>query len=106
MAIDKEAVKYHIKGLLKALGDDPEREGLKETPDRVARMYEEIFEGMNYTNSQIAEMFSKTFEDDPANMEKKASPTRRARLEKKTSPIRKEEKKKNEHLPRIIWNLF
>lgn len=35
MAIDKEAVKYHIKGLLKALGDDPEREGLKETPDRV-----------------------------------------------------------------------
>ena len=66
MAIDKEAVKYHIKGLLKALGDDPEREGLKETPDRVARMYEEIFEGMNYTYSQIAEMFSKTFEDDYA----------------------------------------
>ena len=66
MAIDKEAVKYHIKGLLKALGDDPESEGLKETPDRVARMYEEIFEGMNYTNSQIAEMFSKTFEDDYA----------------------------------------
>ena len=66
VAIDKEAVKYHIKGLLKALGDDPEREGLKETPDRVARMYEEIFEGMNYTNSQIAEMFSKTFEDDYA----------------------------------------
>lgn len=66
MAIDKEAIKYHIKGLLKALGDDPEREGLKETPDRVARMYEEIFEGMNYTNSQIAEMFSKTFEDDYA----------------------------------------
>lgn len=66
MAIDKEAVKCHIKGLLKALGDDPEREGLKETPDRVARMYEEIFEGMNYTNSQIAEMFSKTFEDDYA----------------------------------------
>lgn len=66
MAIDKEAIKYHIKGILKALGDDPEREGLKETPDRVARMYEEIFEGMNYTNSQIAEMFSKTFEDDYA----------------------------------------
>lgn len=66
MAIDKEAIKYHIKGILKALGDDPEREGLKETPDRVAKMYEEIFEGMNYTNSQIAEMFSKTFEDDYA----------------------------------------
>lgn len=62
--IDTEAIKFHIKGLLKALGDDPEREGLKDTPDRVARMYEEVFEGMNYTNEQIAEMFNKTFEED------------------------------------------
>ncbi len=64
MAIDKDAIRYHIKGIIKALGDDPEREGLKETPDRVARMYEEVFEGMNYTNTEIAEMFSKTFEED------------------------------------------
>ena len=47
MAIDKEAIKEHIRGILVALGDDPDREGLKETPDRVARMYEEVFEGMN-----------------------------------------------------------
>ena len=64
MAIDKEAVKKHIRGILEALGDNPDREGLKETPDRVARMYEEVFEGMNYSNDQIAEMYSKTFEDD------------------------------------------
>lgn len=64
MAIDKEAIKEHIRGILTALGDDPEREGLKETPNRVARMYEEVFEGMNYTNHEIADMFSKTFEDD------------------------------------------
>ena len=64
MAIDKEAVMLHVKGLIEALGDDPEREGLRETPERVARMYEEIFEGMNYTNKEIAEMFSKTFEAD------------------------------------------
>lgn len=63
MAIDTEAVKMHIRGLLEALGDDPDREGLKETPDRVARMYEEVFEGMNYTNEEIAKMFGKTFED-------------------------------------------
>lgn len=62
MAIDKEAIKEHIRGILKALGDDPEREGLKDTPERVANMYEEVFEGMNYTNREIAEMFSKTFE--------------------------------------------
>ena len=41
MAIDKEAIKEHIRGILIALGDDPDREGLRETPDRVARMYEE-----------------------------------------------------------------
>ena len=63
MAIDKEAIKEHIRGILTALGDDPEREGLKETPDRVARMYEEVFEGMNYTNHEIADMFSKTLGD-------------------------------------------
>ena len=35
MAIDKEAIKEHIRGILVALGDDPDREGLKETPDRL-----------------------------------------------------------------------
>ena len=64
MAIDKDAVREHIRGLLIALGDDPDREGLKDTPDRVARMYEEVFEGMNYTNHEIAQMFDKTFEED------------------------------------------
>lgn len=61
MAIDQEAIKQHIRGILVALGDDPEREGLKDTPDRVARMYAEVFEGMNYTNAEIADMFRKTF---------------------------------------------
>ena len=53
MAIDTEAIKVHVRGILEALGDDPDREGLKETPDRVARMYEEVFEGMNYTNMRL-----------------------------------------------------
>ena len=64
MAIDRAAIEEHIRGLLIALGDDPDREGLKETPSRVAKMYEEVFEGMNYTNHEIACMFDKTFEDD------------------------------------------
>ena len=62
MAIDKEKIKLHVRGILEALGEDPDREGLSETPDRVARMYEEVFEGIGYTNDEIAEMFSKTFE--------------------------------------------
>ena len=64
MAIDQKAVEEHIRGLLEAIGDDPDREGLKETPARVARMYTEVFEGMNYTNHEIAQMFDKTFEED------------------------------------------
>ena len=64
MAIDTEAIKKHIRGILVALGDDPDREGLKDTPERVAKMYQEVFEGMNYTNQEIAEMFDKTFTDE------------------------------------------
>jgi GTP cyclohydrolase I len=59
--IDTEAIKEHIRGIIVALGDNPEREGLKDTPERVAHMYEEVFEGMNYTNDEIAKMFGKTF---------------------------------------------
>ena len=60
--IDTKAIEEHIRGILIALGDDPDREGLKETPQRVARMYTELFEGMNYSNAEIAEMFNKSFE--------------------------------------------
>ena len=63
MMIDTKAIEEHIRGILVALGDDPEREGLKDTPKRVAKMYEEVFLGMNYSNHEIAQMFDKTFED-------------------------------------------
>lgn len=65
--IDTAAIEEHIKGILVALGDNPEREGLKDTPTRVAKMYEEVFEGMLYTNEQIAEMFGVTFDEDLNN---------------------------------------
>ena len=58
--IDTKAIEEHIKGILVALGEDPEREGLIETPARVARMYEEVFQGIAYSNSDIAKMFGKT----------------------------------------------
>ena len=64
MAIDVQAIEEHIRGILIALGDDPEREGLKDTPKRVAKMYEDIYKGMCYTNDEIAGMLNTTFEDD------------------------------------------
>lgn len=64
MAIDTKAIEEHIRGILVALGDDPDRGGLKDTPKRVAKMYEEVFAGMCYSNDEIAEMFNTTFEGD------------------------------------------
>jgi GTP cyclohydrolase IA len=62
--IDIKAIEEHIRGILIALGDNPDREGLRATPKRVANMYGEIFKGMCYTNDEIVEMFNITFEDD------------------------------------------
>lgn len=61
---DHEKIKGAIRTILEALGDNPDREGLKDTPDRVARMYDEVFEGMRYSNAEIAEMFGKCFEEE------------------------------------------
>lgn len=44
--IDQEKIKEAVKLLLEGIGEDVNREGLLETPDRIARMYEEIFSGM------------------------------------------------------------
>lgn len=62
--IDKERIEKAIKEIIIALGDNPEREGLKETPKRVAKMYSEVFEGMLYSNDEIANMFNKCFEEN------------------------------------------
>ena len=62
--IDTKAIEEHVRGILVALGDDPDREGLKETPKRVAKMFQEVFAGMNYTNHELAQMLDKTFAED------------------------------------------
>lgn len=62
--IDKEKIEEHIRGILVALGENPDREGLIDTPKRVANMYEEVFEGIKYSNKDIADMFGVTFKED------------------------------------------
>lgn len=44
--IDKEKIETAVRMLLEGMGENPDREGLRETPKRVARMYEEIYGGM------------------------------------------------------------
>lgn len=61
--IDKNKIEELTREFLVSLGDDPDREGLKKTPSRVARMCDELFEGMTHSNHEIAEMFNTCFED-------------------------------------------
>jgi GTP cyclohydrolase IA len=44
--VDEAAIKQAVSTILTAIGEDPEREGLKDTPSRVAKMYTEIFGGL------------------------------------------------------------
>jgi len=53
MNIDIESAKKAVHNLLQAVGEDPEREGLKNTPDRVARMYSELLSGYGADPSRI-----------------------------------------------------
>ncbi len=45
--IDEEKLETAIKMILEAVGENPEREGLKDTPKRVAKMYKEVFGGLH-----------------------------------------------------------
>lgn len=56
--IDQDKVREAVRLLLEGIGEDTEREGLKETPDRIARMYEEIYGGME---EDVSKHLSKTF---------------------------------------------
>jgi GTP cyclohydrolase IA len=51
--IDFEAAKKAIIEVIKAIGEDPEREGLKNTPDRVSRMYAELLSGYSTDPQKI-----------------------------------------------------
>ena len=63
--IDQEKVKEAVRLLLKGIGEDTGREGLVETPDRIARMYGEICGGMEM---DVKEILSKTFVTEKTEM--------------------------------------
>ncbi|UIZ93423.1 GTP cyclohydrolase I FolE [Corynebacterium sp. CNCTC7651] len=58
---DRERAEAAIRELLLAVGEDPDREGLKETPARVARAYEEVFAGLH---AEPTEVLEKTFAEN------------------------------------------
>ena len=56
--VDQERIRSAVREILIAVGEDPDREGLIETPERVARMYAEMFAGLH---EDAREHLSKTF---------------------------------------------
>ena len=56
--MDQEKIKQGVRLILEGVGEDLNREGLVETPDRVARMYEELLAGLTMDGS---EHLQKTF---------------------------------------------
>jgi len=56
--VDQERIRSAVREILIAVGEDPDREGLVETPERVARMYAEMFAGLH---EDAREHLSKTF---------------------------------------------
>ena len=51
--MDLKKIEKGVRLILEGVGEDPERPGLKETPDRVARMYKEIFAGLETPTEEL-----------------------------------------------------
>lgn len=66
--LDYELLKETAKLFLKAIGEDPEREGLKETPERFARKVMEQYRYNGVPNEAIAREFGKCFESPSTDM--------------------------------------
>lgn len=63
--VDQEKIKQGVRLILEGIGEDVNREGLKDTPDRIGRMYAEIFAGMD---EDAREHLSRTFKAQNNNM--------------------------------------
>jgi GTP cyclohydrolase IA len=51
--VDIERIQRAMREIIEAVGEDPEREGLRDTPERVARMYTELFEGLRIDPKEL-----------------------------------------------------
>ena len=55
--MDKARIEKAVREILLAIGEDPDREGLKETPKRVSKMYEEVFSGLSVDPQELVTIF-------------------------------------------------
>ena len=62
--MDKAKIQKAVKDILEAIGEDPKREGLRDTPRRVADMYEEIFSGISKNADDDLKVFFEKEHDE------------------------------------------
>lgn len=63
-SVDLDRIRRAVREILIAVGEDPDREGLLETPDRVARMYAEIFRGLREDPSvHLKKVFTQKYDE-------------------------------------------
>lgn len=62
--MDKQRIESAVREILLAIGEDPDREGLQETPKRVANMYAEIFSGMEDDPKRHLKIFNESENDE------------------------------------------
>jgi len=55
--VDKKRIEKAVREILLAIGENPKREGLRDTPARVARMYEEVFSGIDKDPAAVMRVF-------------------------------------------------
>src|SRR5207245_1203990 len=62
--IDLERIRRAVHEILLAVGEDPEREGLRDTPGRVARMYAEVFSGLHQDpRVHLTKLFTQKYDE-------------------------------------------
>lgn len=64
MAIDEDKIKRGVRLLLEGIGENPDREGLARTPDRVARMFADIFSAVGVEASEKISLFTSENHDE------------------------------------------
>jgi GTP cyclohydrolase I len=63
-SVDLDRIRKAVREILLAVGEDPDREGLLETPDRVARMYAEVFQGLHQDpRIHLTKLFTQKYDE-------------------------------------------
>ena len=79
--MDQDKIKTAVRMLLEAIGEDPDRDGLKETPRRIAELFEDLYGGLARDPAGVLKIYPTGAEHEIRFSEWPTSPTFRAKVE-------------------------